>query len=157
MVDYYDKISDGYDNLYLEEQLKKLDIISKHFKPKPVLLDLGAGTCIANNYFKIETVSVDSSKEMLSRGSGKRIHASAESLPFTRDTFNSLVCLTAFHHFDAGKAIKEIKRVCKSGSPVTITLLKKSSKFNLLRKKLLSSFDVKEYDCINDVAFIGRI
>lgn len=157
MADYYDKISEGYDKLYLEEQLKKLDIISRYFKPKPVLLDLGAGTCIASNYFKAKAVSVDPSKEMLSRGSGKRIHASAESLPFAKDTFNSLVCLTAFHHFDAGRAIKEIKRACKSGSPVAITLLKKSSKFNALRKKLLFSFDVKEYNCVNDIAFIGKI
>lgn len=157
MADYYDKISGGYDKLYLEEQLNKLDIISRYFKPKPVLLDLGAGTCIAGKYFNIEAVSVDPSKEMLSRGYGKRIHASAESLPFDKDTFNSLVCLTAFHHFDAGKAIKEIKRVCNDGSPVAITLLKKSSNFNVLRKKLLSSFDVKEYDCVNDIAFIGRI
>ncbi len=156
MADYYDQISEGYDGLYLEEQKKKLEIIAKYFKPKKVMLDLGAGTCICAMYFKIKTISVDPSAEMLSKGSGTKIKASAESLPFKDNTFSSMICLTAIHHFDVDKAIEQIRRVVKKNSPIAITLLKKSSKFDEIRKKILDSFKVKEYDCLNDVAFIGK-
>lgn len=153
---YYDKISEGYEKLYSEEQLKKLDIISKYFKPKELMLDLGAGTCICARYFKIKTVSVDNSIKMLNKGIGKRVKAKAESLPFKDKSFNSVISLTAFHHFNPDKAIKEIKRTVNDNSPIAITLLKKSKNFNAIKKKLLKEFKVKEYDCVNDVAFIGK-
>lgn len=153
---YYDKISEGYEKLYSEEQIKKLRIISEHFKPKELMLDLGAGTCICAKYFKIKTVSVDNSSKMLKRGIGKRVKAEAESLPFKDKSFNSVISLTAFHHFNADKAIKEIKRTVNDNSPIAITLLKKSKNFKILEKKLLKEFNVKEYDCVNDAAFIGR-
>ena len=99
-MSYYDKISPGYDKLYEEEQKKKLDIISKHFIPKEVMLDLGAGTCIGAKYFNVNVVSVDPSAQMLKKGISKRIVAKAEKLPFKKNTFNSVLSLTAIHHFD---------------------------------------------------------
>ncbi len=155
-MQYYNKISEGYGKLYGDEQVKKLDIISKYFSPEPVMLDLGAGTCICAKYFNIETISVDTSANMLSNGIGKRIVSGAESLPFKANSFNSVISLTAFHHFKFSKAINELRRVVKPGSPIAITLLKKASNFQRA-KKLLSEFNVKEYDCMNDVAFIGKI
>lgn len=153
---YYDKISESYEKLYSEEQIKKLSIISKYFKPKELMLDLGAGTCICAKYFKIKTVSVDNSIKMLKKGIGKRVKANAESLPFKNKEFNSVISLTAFHHFNPNKAIKEIKRTVNNKSPIAITLLKKSKNFKILKNKLLKAFDVKEYDCVNDTAFIGK-
>ena len=43
---YYDSISEGYEELHAEEQLKKIAVIKKHLKPKPTdkLLDVGCGT-----------------------------------------------------------------------------------------------------------------
>lgn len=154
---YYDNLSKGYEKLYLEEQLKKLEIISKHFKPKEIMLDLGAGTCICAKYFKIKTVSVDNSSKMLDKGIGKRIKADAESLPFKENNFSSVIALTAFHHFNPGKAISEIKRVVRGNSPLAITLLKKSKNFRSIKNQILRSFHVKEYDCVNDIAFIGKV
>ena len=138
-------------------ETKKLDIISKYFVPKEVMLDLGAGTCIGAKYFDVKVVSVDSSAKMLKRGIGKRVVAKAEKLPFKENTFSSMLSLTAIHHFNVDLAIKEIKRVVKKDSHLAITLLKKSKDFKAIKKKILHSFKVKEYDCVNDIAFIGKV
>ena len=93
---------------------------------------------------------------MLKKGIGKRVKSKAESLPFKDKSFSSVISLTAFHHFDADKTIKEIKRVVNDNSPIAISLLKKTKNFKLLKKKLLKEFNVKKYDCVNDIAFIGK-
>ena len=43
---YYDSISEGYEELHKEEQLKKIELIKKHFSVKKTdkLLDVGCGT-----------------------------------------------------------------------------------------------------------------
>ena len=51
-MDYYSSIAKGYDELHKEEQLKKLQIIAKHIKPKGLLLDIGAGTGISTSFLR---------------------------------------------------------------------------------------------------------
>lgn len=156
-MNYYNKIAKGYDRLHKEEQIKKLGIIAKYFVPKETMIDVGAGTCIAARYFsKIKTVSVDPSSRMLAKGIGVRVVAKAESLPFEDHYFSSLISLTAIHHFDIDKSLAEMKHVLKKNSPIVITVLKKAKDFKNISKKILRSFKVKEYDCYNDVAFIGK-
>ena len=43
---YYDQISQGYEELHKEEQLKKVELIKKHLKlnKENKLLDVGCGT-----------------------------------------------------------------------------------------------------------------
>ena len=51
-MQYYNKIAKSYNGLYKEEQLKKVDIILKHIKPKGKLLDIGSGTGISTKPFE---------------------------------------------------------------------------------------------------------
>src|SRR3989338_977682 len=135
----YNTISKSYDSLYKEEQLKKLNLISKILKVKKSdkLLDIGCGTTISTNYFKCISIGIDPSLELLKLGKGKRIHASAESLPFKDKSFDIILAVTSIHNFsNVDKAIEEIKRVSNDNARIVITLLRKSNKFDEIKSKL---------------------
>ncbi|AJF63163.1 MAG: hypothetical protein QT11_C0001G1039 [archaeon GW2011_AR20] len=150
----YNNIAKSYNELHGEEQIKKLDIIKKNIKIISPLLDVGCGTGISTNYFNVESVGVDNSKEMLKYGSGNLIYGNAEKLPFEDKTFNTVISVTSFHNFkNMEKALLEIKRVSKNNS-IAITFLKKSRKLNYFRKLLKKHFNFKEIDCYNDILFL---
>lgn len=142
--DYYSEIAEGYDELYREEQLKKLALLNNFFKPAPLLLDLGCGTGFALNFFKIKGVGVDPSFGLLRKNNSLKVCAKAEFLPFKDKTFNSLIALTSVHNFDdVNKAVKEIKRVCKENSSLAFTVLKNSKNFVNIVKTLTENFKLE--------------
>lgn len=152
----YDKIANGYDELYGEEQLRKAEIISKNIKVKKndKLLDIGCGTGIASSAFDCEKIGIDSSVELLKQASMPVVEGNAEQLPFNDEEFDIIICVTAIHNFsDPEKAINEMDRVVKNDGKIIITLLKKSAKFNnideLIRKKLkVKKIIMEEKDAI---------
>ncbi len=157
MKDYYSDIASGYDRLHGEEQLKKLRLIGKHFKPKAPLLDIGAGTGIAINFFNVDGVALDPSEGLLNQYGGKKVIGSAESIPLPDKAFNSVVSLTALHHVkDIDKAIREIKRVSKDGCDYAFSILKKAKNFNELKSKLELNFDLIEIDEEKDLILVSR-
>lgn len=128
-MEYYDELSGGYDELYKDEQLEKLKFIKKYIK-KGSLLDIGAGTGISTGYFEdiCDCVALDPSEEMLNYYDGKKLIGKAEYLPFEDNSFDNVICVTALHHCDVDKAIKEMLRVVKDDGVIIVTLLKKSNK-----------------------------
>ena len=106
-MEYYNKIANGYDELYEEEQRKKIEIIKKYIKPKGKILDIGAGTGIVSRFFK-NVVSLDPSKKMLEKIKGEKLVGKAEELPFKDKSFDMIISLTALHHADPKKAISVI-------------------------------------------------
>lgn len=121
---YYNKIAKGYNELHKEEQLNKIKIIKQHIKPKPPILDIGAGTGISSEPFN--AIAIDPSINMLKQYKGLKVVAQAEHLPFKDNTFNTIISVTALHHTDIKKALKEIKRVSKPKAQLALTILKKS-------------------------------
>jgi len=75
----YDVLAPGYDELYREEQEKKLALIAHVIKGN--VLDIGAGTGIVARHFP-NVVSLDPSPEMLAYAPGEKIVGSAEAIPF---------------------------------------------------------------------------
>lgn len=151
----YNKIAKSYNELYKEEQIKKLEIIKKNIKIIPPLLDIGCGTGISTNYFDVLSIGIDNSKEMIKQSKeGNLIYGQAEKLPFPDKSFNTIISVTSFHNFkNMEKALLEIKRV-SSNKNIAITFLRKSKKLNEFRKLLKKYFRFKEVDCYNDILFI---
>ncbi len=124
-MQYYNKIAKGYNELHKEEQLNKIKIIKQHLKkPYGLTLDIGAGTGISSKPFK--AIALDPSINMLKQYKGIKVQAKAESLPFKSNTFNTIISVTALHHTNIKKALKEIKRVAKPNAQLALTILKKS-------------------------------
>ena len=126
-MNYYDQTAAGYPELHKEEQIKKIKIIKQNIniKPNEKILDLGAGTGFLNDFFDNIT-SVDPSEELLKQNRNpNKVKASAENLPFPDHEFDWIISVTAIHHFDLDKAIKEIKRVGKN--KFVLTVLKKAN------------------------------
>ncbi len=148
----YGKLASSYNELYEEEQVKKLELIKKHVKIIPPLLDVGCGTGISTNYFNVESVGVDSSKEMI-KGKENLVYGKAENLPFEDKSFNTVISVTSFHHFDMKKALDEMFRVSNNGN-IAISFLKKSEKLKEFRKILGESGKYKEFHNDQDILFV---
>jgi len=133
---YYNSIAGGYNELYKEEQIEKLEKIYVYIKDlikyRSLLLDVGAGTGISTEFFKEKfgclCVALDPSWEMLKQYEGNKVIGNAENLPFKNNMFDVVVSVTALHHCDIDKAIKEMLRVVKKDGIIIVTLLKKSNK-----------------------------
>ncbi len=151
----YKHIAKSYNELHKEEQIRKLEIIKKNIKIISPLLDVGCGTGISTNYFNVESIGIDNSKEMIEQSKeGNLIYGDAEKLPFPDKTFNTVISVTAFHNFkNMEEALLEIKRVSRNNN-IAISFLKKSSKLNKFRNLLKKYFKFKEVDCYNDVLFV---
>ena len=142
-MNYYDKISKGYEELHKEEQLKKLKIIKKLLKVKPSdkLLDVGCGTGMSTNW-KCKTYGIDPSIKLLKKAKGNFIRAKAEKIPFKDHFFDIVISITAIQNFNNIEAgLKEIKRVGKD--KFVLSVLKKSSKKSKIDKLIRKIFDVK--------------
>lgn len=154
-MNYYDKIAKGYNELHEAEQRTKLEIIKKNLNPKGLILDVGAGTGLSKKYFK-NIVLLDPSKDMLKKARGKKVIAKAEKLPFKKNTFDAIISVTALHHTNIKKAVKEIKRVSKKNCKYAFTVLKRAKKYHLIKQELKKNFNLKEIDEEKDTILISQ-
>lgn len=149
-MEFYNKLSKRYDELYGKEQENKFDVIINNIKLSGLTLDIGSGTGISKKFFS--TVGIDPSFNLLKKGD---ICAKAESLPFKDKTFDNIICITSIHHFNLDDSIKEMKRVCKD--KILISILKKSKNFDKIRKRLHEEFNLEEIDEEKDLILIGKV
>ena len=102
---YYDQISEGYEELHKEEQLKKIILIKKYLKPKEKdkLLDVGCGTGLTTAPWKCKRYGIDPAKKLLERAKNKKniIYklAKAESIPYSDNFFDIVISITAIQNF----------------------------------------------------------
>ncbi len=151
---YYDSIANGYDKLYLIEQLRKLTIIKNNLniKKKDRLLDVGCGSGISSRVFNCSITGIDKSERMVEVANTtenknfKAIVGKAEKLPFKDKSFDKTICVTAIHNFEnPEKAIEEIIRVTKEGkNNIAISVLKKSKKSEHIKDIISKSFNIKK-------------
>ena len=163
-INYYNEISQGYEELHREEQLEKIEIIKKFLKPVKTdkLLDVGCGTGISTTSWNCEIYGLDSSIKLLDMAKEKNhpnakwILASSQKIPFRDNFFDYVISVTALGNFeDIDKGLSEIKRVGKNN--FILTFLKHSPKKEKIIKLIRSKFKVlKEYEQKNDLIFICR-
>lgn len=147
----YDVIAAGYDELYGEEQEKKLSLIQYVIKGR--ILDIGAGTGIVAKHFP-NVVSLDPSPEMLSYATGEKVVGHAEHLPFPPQYFDTIVSLTALHHCDIDLVIKELQRLQPKN--MAFTILKRSQKCNEIVTKLQHAFSMDIIDEEKDLILVKQ-
>jgi len=156
-MSYYDSISDGYDELYAEEQLSKAKVIAEalNCEPDELLLDVGCGSACYFGLFDCVKVGVDPSFELVSKaGDGFFVQAAGEELPFVDDCFDFVISVTALHNFsDFRRGLSEIARVAKSR--VVLSVLKRSEGFGDMREAIMAMFSVVEtIDADKDLIYV---
>ncbi|MBI3032383.1 methyltransferase domain-containing protein [Candidatus Woesearchaeota archaeon] len=142
---YYDIISPSYDELYQQEQLKKIAIIKQHLasklNAKTTILDIGCGPYYAD--WQGIVIGLDPSKELLKQAAQKGIKTIvgvAEQLPFKDRSFDYVISVTAAQNFtDVDKAFSEIKRTSKKA---VITFLKGTQKEEEIINGLKKHFSI---------------
>lgn len=147
---YYNQISEGYEELHKEEQLKKLEIISKYIKPKKteLLLDVGCGTGLTVERWNCIRVGADPAIGLLEKAKLKNknifyINSEAENLSFKDSSFDFVISITAMQNFhNIQKGIKEIKRVGRKR--FVLSALKRSGKIEEIKKIVNRTFKVKK-------------
>jgi ubiquinone/menaquinone biosynthesis C-methylase UbiE len=166
--DYYDTIAKGYDELYKEEQLKKLDFIAhcinKHhelsgfIKPGYRLLDVGCGTGISTQYFDVkEKCGIDPSQTLIMIAVDKYpkikfLVIAAEEMPFLKKEFDIVISLTAIQNFsDIEKGLLKIK---DSGKRFILTFLKLGEKRSMIESLIEKNFQViKRFEQEKDIVY----
>ena len=156
-MSYYDEIAEGYEELHKEEQLKKLSLIKENMTMGNSILDVGCGTGFCLDEIKANRkVGIDPSKGLIEIGK-KQVRnvfvGSAENIPFQKEEFETVISLTAAHHFDIKKGFNEIDRVCKGN--FAFSVLKRSSKLDEIERVVNKLFNViKKIEEDKDIIFI---
>ncbi len=128
---YYDGIAPGYQELYHEEQQKKISLVKEKIPKSGVHLDAGSGDGVFYNFVKdspLEVHALDISKELLAKNPFKnKIHAALENIPFEDQYFTSVSSFTVLQDvYDKKKVINEIHRVMKKEATLIMSILKMS-------------------------------
>jgi demethylmenaquinone methyltransferase/2-methoxy-6-polyprenyl-1,4-benzoquinol methylase len=152
-MSYYDGIAPGYDALYGEEQLKKLETMWQVgqsmglFDEVKTILDVGCGTGISSDFFAKKTFAVtgiDPAEKLLEQNKSDvstLLHTPAETIPFDDNSFDLVISVTAIQNFDdLQRGLAEIKRV---GKRFILTFLKGVQKKEIIDEAILNTFDVE--------------
>jgi len=123
-IEYYDGISQGYDELYGDEQRAKYKVVSDWLLSLTgSTLDVGSGTGVISEFFK-PTVLSDFSFGMISYATGERVVCDGRFLPFKNKSFDNISCFTVLQDvFEKDLVISEFKRVARA--KLLITVLKR--------------------------------
>jgi ubiquinone/menaquinone biosynthesis C-methylase UbiE len=151
---YYDSIADGYNELYKQEQLAKLNLIFNYLSENnklpgesDIILDVGCGTGVTGEVFPNRIIGIDPSLELLKQANetdrmhGYCIQAMAEYLPFQDVYFTLTIALTSVQNFkDINRGLDEIGRVSRGMIIISIPL--KSPKLDLIKKLVDIKFKI---------------
>ena len=149
---YYDQLSQGYEELYGEEQREKYRFVKDWLdKLEGVTLDVGSGTGIINEFIK-PLILTDSSFGMLSKAEGTRVLCDARYLPFKDQVFDNCTCFTVLQDiYGKQRVVDELARVTKG--KIIITILKKLKTREGV-EKLFKGFKVEYREQEKDHCFL---
>ncbi|MGV8169291.1 MAG: class I SAM-dependent methyltransferase [Candidatus Nanoarchaeia archaeon] len=173
LVEYYDAIAEGYDELHFEEQKEKFSLIAKHAEvPEGAdVLDVGCGTFFSHDFFQKfcawELQGIEPSARMVSlfqkshpslRNKARVGFAEELKEQYNRDSFDAVICVSVVHHFkDPFVVFEQMKHVCRPAGIIVITLLQGVKDFKGLCGAIESAFNVeKRVESRKDVIFICR-
>lgn len=149
---FFDRQAAVWDRKITPEQLGRLSAIFKMDIPRlnPPLLDVGCGTGILIPFLRQKVdhdstiIELDLSREMLVIASQKAqssapinfVQADVEALPFPQQTFGSVVCFSAFPHFQCKpRALAEIHRCLAERGHMIVLHLMDHQELNAIHKR----------------------
>jgi|GEM_PF-2596631 len=162
---FYNATAPGYTELHGTEQRAKYSLIKDHLTiPTPcTIADIGGGSGIVTDLFhekSITTIVIDPSTELLRQSHAtQNLLGDLEHIPLATASVNIILCVSAFHHAkNLADATKEFIRIGKGpASTWAITLLKKSVRYDSMRRALLKHFRiVHEIDNQQDTILVLR-
>ena len=159
-LNYYDGISKGYKSLYHDEQVLKIHKIKEFLPSNGILLDLGSGDGVLNQFLelkKTKLISFDLSFELLKLNKNtNRIQGSILNLPFKTNSIDNISSFTVFQDLpDVKKGIKEIKRVLKNNGTFILSFLHLAKDVKILLEEISKNFKIiKEIKEEKDYIFI---
>jgi len=123
----YDQIATHYDRRYQENDYSGVEValiafVGEHFDQR--VLEVGCGTGHWLRSFGasgIRVAGLDAPAQMLAHAKSQApgaalVQGSAESLPWTSESFDRIFCISAFHHFlDKVACLTEARRVLRPG------------------------------------------
>lgn len=118
--EYYNEIAKGYDELYGEEQLKKLALIKNNVPNPKSLLDIGCGTCLASKvFFESNYFGVEPAKELVLNSKCKD-YFNIENISFLKAEdfeikrkFDLILIVSVIHHIkDLDEFFKKVQSKC---------------------------------------------
>ncbi|MCB9359488.1 class I SAM-dependent methyltransferase [Candidatus Woesearchaeota archaeon] len=153
---YYDSIADGYDELYTEEQKKKLKIIKENItiKPDSKILDIGCGSGESSN-FECKVVGIDPSARLVEIAKQKFrdsddhefFVAKGEQIPeigFKNKEFDYVISVSALHHVAEDKLDDLLIEINRIGKRYVFSLLKRSIKRQKIINAIKKKFSITE-------------
>lgn len=151
LLNYYNVIANGYDELYGKEQKNKCTFISTFFfcTKKDTLLDIGCGSGISTIPWNCRVVGIDPSERLITIANKKKTTATfivscAEELPFPDSSFTKIISVTAIQNFyDLSTALSEMKRVATPNADIIITCLKASTQKESFQKAIEEQFSLQ--------------
>ena len=148
-LNYYNGIARGYKNLYHEEQIEKINLIKQFLPDKGIILDLGSGDGVLNQFLsnkKVNIISFDLSFNLLKLNpnkKGNKICGSILNLPFKSNSIDFICSFTVFQDLpDIAKGIFEIKRVLKFDGVIILSFLKLAKDLKLLEIEINTNFNI---------------
>jgi len=145
-LDYYNGISSGYDELYLEEQLEKYGFIKSLIPRAKKVLDLGCGTGkITEKLDAGLVVGCDISFQMIKKSAiSNKVVCCAEYLPFKDNSFDFILSLTVLQDIkNKEKAVNEIKR---TAGRYIVSMLKRNKKKQDIKKVFNGKIKILEHE-----------
>ncbi|BAJ50589.1 conserved hypothetical protein [Candidatus Caldarchaeum subterraneum] len=118
----YDTLSEGYDELYGDEQrAKHHHAVDRVREPVSRVCDAGCGTAlfletIRSRLGPVDYVGFDTAANMLAKAASRAdaythlVQADANHMPFRCKVFSHLFCLTVIHHLNPQQFIREAHR-----------------------------------------------
>lgn len=166
--DYYNIISEGYDELYGEEQLRKLRFMENCIKKYAELnefirhdyklLDIGCGTGISTQFFNVkEKYGIDPSSTLIKLAVDKYPKCrffvlSAEDMIPLKKEYDIIISLTAIQNFkNINKGLLNIKN---AGKRFILSFLKRSAKKGIIEKLIEKNFQIiKKFEEEKDIIY----
>jgi len=153
-MDYYNEISEGYNELHKAEQLNKVRIIISNYDfTNKKILDIGSGPgylleyLIENNINFKEYTGIDPSVKLMKlskyykikiKKNKKFIKSKIEDFKFKKK-YDIIVIISSIHHFDK---ISIIKKIRKYAEDFIFSVYRGSRSFDKIKRIIENNFNI---------------